>query len=236
MRRDAPDASELVNDAQLPAPAELVCRALAPLITDERLARIEAVIARRTRSVIPVLEAVDDPRNVAAILRSADALGVQEVHLIEGAQPFLASRRITQGAERWLDLRRHPSPEAAVAALREKGFRVYVATMRGDAAPAELRSLPRVALVFGNEQSGASERLLASCDGRCTIPMRGFAQSFNVSVAAALALYELTRERGGDLDARERAELRARFMMLSVERAVEVVAEHASRAVSVQPR
>jgi tRNA (guanosine-2'-O-)-methyltransferase len=213
-----------------------VFAALEPMISAERMARIDAVVAQRTRSVVPVLEAVDDPRNVAAILRSADALGVQEVHLIEGAQPFLASRRITQGAERWLDLRRHPSPEAAVVALREKGFRVYVATMRGDAAPVDLRSLPKVALVFGNEQSGASERLLGACDGSCTIPMRGFAQSLNVSVAAALALYELTRERAGDLDARDRAELRARFMMLSVERAAEVVAEHVSRAASAQSR
>jgi tRNA (guanosine-2'-O-)-methyltransferase len=229
MRRDDPDASELANDLALPAPPELVCRALAPLITDERLARIEAVIAQRTRSVIPVLEAVDDPRNVAAILRSADALGVQEVHLIEGEQPFLASRRITQGAERWLDLRRHATPEAAVASLRGAGFRVYVATMQGDAAPADLRGVPRVALVFGNEQSGVTQRLHALCDGRCTIPMRGFAQSLNVSVAAALALYELTRERAGDLPAEQRAELRARFMLLSVPRAAQVVTEYMNR-------
>lgn len=229
MRRDAPDASELVNDAQLPAPAELVCRALAPLITDERLARIEAVIARRTRSVIPVLEAVDDPRNVAAILRSADALGVQEIHLIEGDQPFLASRRVTQGAERWLDLRRHATPEAAVASLRGAGFQVYVASMQGDAAPADLRGVPRVALVFGNEQSGVTHRLRSLSDGDCTIPMRGFSQSLNVSVAAALALYELTRERSGDLSPEQRAELRARFMLLSVPRAPQVVAEYLDR-------
>jgi len=236
MRRDDPDAGELAPDEPLPATPEQVFAALEPMIREERMARIDAVVAQRTRSVVPVLEAVDDPRNVAAILRSADALGVQEVHLIEGAQPFLASRRITQGAERWLDLRRHASPEAAVAALREKGFRVYVATMRGDVAPMDLRSLPKLALVFGNEQSGASARLLDACDGRCTIPMRGFAQSLNVSVAAALALYELTRERKGDLSAAERAELRARFMMLSVERAAQVVAEHVSRVASAQPR
>lgn len=229
MRRDDPDACELANYATLPATPELVCRALAPLISDERLARIDAVIAQRTRSVVPVLEAVDDPRNVAAILRSADALGVQEVHLIEGAQPFLAARGVTQGAERWLDLRRHATPEAAVASLRGDGFRVYVATMQGDATPADLRGVAKVALVFGNEQSGVTQRLQSISDGGCTIPMRGFAQSLNVSVAAALALYELTRGRAGDLSAEQRAELRARFMLLSVPRAVAVVTEYLDR-------
>jgi tRNA (guanosine-2'-O-)-methyltransferase len=97
MRRDDPDASELLASCALPGPAVEVCEALRPLLSAERVARIEAVIARRTRSLVPVLEAVDDPRNVAAVLRSADAFGVQEVHLVEGAQEFLASRRVTQG-------------------------------------------------------------------------------------------------------------------------------------------
>jgi tRNA (guanosine-2'-O-)-methyltransferase len=230
MRRDDPDASELGAAAQrLPAPAALVCAALEPLLSAERVARIDAVVARRTRAVVPVLEAVDDPRNVAAILRSADAFGLQEAHLIEGEQPFLASRRITQGAERWIDLVRHASPSACLASLRARGFRVYVATMQGELAPEDLREAGKVALVFGNEHDGASRALLSACDGRCSVPMRGFSQSLNVSVAAAVALYTLARDRGGDLDADERAQLRARFMLLSVERGEQVVAEQLAR-------
>ena len=229
MRRDDPDASELAALAELPAPAALVYEALAPLLRAERLARIDAVIAGRTRTVVPVLEAVDDPRNVAAILRSADAFGLQEVHLIEGAQPFLASRRVTQGAERWIDLIRHDSPSACVASLHGRGFRVYVATMQGEVAPEDLREVGKVALVFGNEHDGASAALLSACDGRCSVPMRGFSQSLNVSVAAAIALYTLARERGGDLTEDERTELRARFMLLSVERGEQIVAEHLAR-------
>jgi tRNA (guanosine-2'-O-)-methyltransferase len=229
MRRDDPDASELIATGVLPGPAAQVCEALAPLLSAERINRIEAVIAKRTRSLVPVLEAVDDPRNVAAVLRSADAFGVQEVHLIEGAQEFLASRRVTQGAERWIDLVRHPSPEACVASLRGRGFRVYVATMQGELAPEDLRAAGKVALVFGNEHDGASQSLLRLCDGRCAVPMRGFSQSLNVSVAAAVALYALSRDRGGDLGEAERTELRARFMLLSVERGEQVVAEHLAR-------
>lgn len=229
MRRDDPDTSELAAPAPLPAPAALVCEALAPLLSADRIARIDAVVARRTRAVVPVLEAVDDPRNVAAILRSADAFGMQEVHLIEGAQPFLASRRVTQGAERWVDLIRHRSPSDCVASLHGRGFRVYVATMQGELAPEDLRDAGKVALVFGNEHDGASPALLSSCDGRCSVPMRGFSQSLNVSVAAAVALYTLAREREGDLAEDERAELRARFMLLSVERSEQIVAEHLGR-------
>jgi tRNA (guanosine-2'-O-)-methyltransferase len=229
MRRDHPEACELLTGARLPAPPADVIEALLPLLTEERLARIECCVAQRTKSVIPVLDAVDDPRNVAAVLRSADAFGVQEVHLVEGAQPFLASRRVTQGAERWLDLVRHSEPSACVAALHERGFEVYVASMEGDLGPEQLRGVGKLAVVFGNEQSGVGQALSKLCDGRYTIPMLGFAQSLNVSVAAAITLYSATRGRGGDLSHAERDELRARFLLMSVPRSEQVVREHLSR-------
>lgn len=229
MRRDDPEVHELANRLDLPAAAARVIEALSPLLTEARLARIDASIRKRTRSVAVAIEAVDDPRNVAAILRSADAFGVQEVHLIEGSRPFLASRRITQGAERWLDVVRHPTPQACVAALRRRGFKVYVATMDGPVGPRALREADKIAVVFGNEQFGVSPWLAAQCDGRYTIPMQGFVQSLNVSVAAAITLFSATADRPGDLLEHEQTELRARFMMLSVERAEQVVAEYLQR-------
>lgn len=229
MKRDNPEAVELPSAGALPAAPEVVIEALAPLLSQERLARIERVVARRTRSIVPVLEAVDDPHNVAAVLRTSDAFGVQEVHLIESTQPFMASRRVTQGAERWIDLVRHRSAAACVGSLHLRGFRVYVATMQGDRTPEDLRDVGKLALVFGNERDGASAELQAVCDGAFTVPMRGFSQSLNVSVAAAVALYATTHGRGGDLDERDRNELRARFMLLSVERGEQVVAEHRAR-------
>jgi tRNA (guanosine-2'-O-)-methyltransferase len=213
----------------LPASPAHVIAALQPLLTDERIARIDAVIARRTRTVVPVLDAVDDPRNVSAVLRSAEAFGLQEVHLVRGEQAFMASRLITQGAELWLDLCWHDGPEACLAALRARGFQVYVASMDGARRPEDLSAVAKAAIVFGNEKCGVGAALAARADGRVAIPMAGFAQSLNVSVAAAITLYAASRGRTPELDADDREQLRARFMLASVPRGVEVVAEQLGR-------
>jgi tRNA (guanosine-2'-O-)-methyltransferase len=167
---------------------------------------------------------VDDPHNVAAVLRSAEAFGTQEVHLLAGERAFVASQSVTQGGDRWLDIVRHASARACVEALHARGHRVYVATMDGDMRPADLATIPRVAVVFGNEHAGVGAELAALADGRYTIPMRGFAQSLNVSVAAALTLHAATRGRRGDLEPQDRLALRARWAMLSVDRADEILA------------
>jgi tRNA (guanosine-2'-O-)-methyltransferase len=229
MKRDDRAAHVLMGRGALPASPAQVIAALQPLLSDERIARIDAVIARRTRTVVPVLEAVDDPRNVSAVLRSAEAFGLQEVHLVSGPQAFLASRLITQGAELWLDLRWHDGADTCVAALRSRGFKVYVASMDGARRPEDLAAVDKAAVVFGNEKSGVGAALAALADERVAIPMSGFAQSLNVSVAAAITLYAATRGRASELDEDARTELRARFMLSSVPRGDEVVAEHLSR-------
>jgi len=229
MRRDNPLAAEIVRVDPLPYTPLEIMRALEPLLTDQRRARIDSVLAQRTRSVVPVLDGLYDPHNVAAVLRSADAFGAQEVHIIEGEEPLLASQRVTQGADRWLDVVRHRDPRACVRGLKERGYAVYAAMMDGSVEPDALASIPRVALVFGSEHTGVSEAVLELCDGRYTIPMRGFSQSLNVSVAAALTLFAATRGRSGDLEAAEREGLRARFMWLSVDEARAIVAEHLAR-------
>lgn len=223
MRRDHPEAQPPRAAPHLPGPPHLVVRTLEPLLTKERIARIDGVLARRTRSVIPVLDGVMDPHNIAAVMRTADAFGVQEVHLIDGPEPFIASQRVAQGTDRWLDLVRHRHATECVASLRSRGFKVYVATMHGELAPDDLGAVPKVAVVFGNEHSGVTPATAALCDGSYRVPMCGFAQSLNVSVAAAITLYGATRARDGDLDAGDRERLRARFMMLSVPRAEAVV-------------
>src|SRR5687768_13252686 len=107
MKRDHPDVVELRGPTALPFPASDVVAALAPLVTEARLARMDAVIARRTRSLIPVLEELADPHNGAAVLRSADAFGCHEVHVVNAERPFAVSHRVSRGTDRWLELVHH---------------------------------------------------------------------------------------------------------------------------------
>lgn len=229
MRRDDPLALPIEALSELPFATSDVVQALDPLLTDARRARIDEVLSRRTRAVVPVLDGLCDPHNVAAVLRSADAFGVQEVHVIEGEAPLIASQRVTQGADRWLEVVRHTDPQSCVHALRARGYAVYCAVMDGETTPEQLAAIPRVALVFGNERDGVSCAVQGLCDGRYTIPMRGFVQSLNVSVAAALTLYAATQGRRGDLAGDELSALRARYMWISVPEAHAIVAEHLER-------
>src|SRR5687768_6741968 len=157
MRRDNPLAAEIVRVDPLPFSAQEIIRALEPLLTEQRRARIDAVLAERTRSVVPVLDGLYDPHNVAAVLRSADSFGTQEVHIIEGEEPLLASQRVTQGADKWLDVVRHRDPRACVRGLKDRGYSVFAAMMDGTTTPELIATMPRVALVFGAEKSGVSE-------------------------------------------------------------------------------
>ncbi|HJK91359.1 MAG TPA: RNA methyltransferase [Polyangiaceae bacterium LLY-WYZ-15_(1-7)] len=227
MRRGDPDTYEveLGGGATLPAPARDVIDALAPLVTPKRLARIEGVAAKRTYGVAAVLESIDDPHNASAILRSADAFGVQRVHVLPGPGGFQAARQVSKGAHRWLDLTPHPSPEACAEALTGAGYRILVASMEGELRPEALGEFERVAVVFGNEHRGPSSALRAHAHGTYGIPMRGFVESLNVSVAAAITLHAATRDRPG-LAPEDRNALVARWLMADVRDAERIVAEH----------
>ena len=179
--------------------------------------------------MVPVLERLVDPRNISAVLRSAEAFGVQDVHVIDPEETFIAADSIARGGQRWLDILRHESVGDCVRVLRDTGYRVLVAGVRGGIAPEELRSMRKVAVVFGNEHAGVSQDMKSLADGTYTIPMRGFVESLNVSVANAITLQSATEGRRGDLTAREQLALRARFMMLSVPRPKDVVAEYERR-------
>jgi tRNA (guanosine-2'-O-)-methyltransferase len=230
VKRDLPEVVPLAStDATLPASPDVVIAALGPLVSDLRRERIERVLASRTRSVIPVLERLADPHNTAAVVRSADALGAQEVHVVEARDGFVASARVAKSAERWLDLVRHDTVARCAEALHGRGYRLLVAALDGEVLPADLAAIPRVAIVFGNEHDGVSAEVRAVADGAFRIPMRGFVDSLNVSVAAAITLHAALAGRAGDLDDADKLRLRARWYLQSVERAGEIVEEHVRR-------
>lgn len=207
-----PDPSSSV----LPWPVQVIEAALEPLVLPERLARFDAVAKARLQSVVVVLEAVIDPHNTAAVLRTADAFGVGEVHFVDrGVRPLLA-QRITRGTERWLDLHCHRDSARCAWGLRERGYEVYVADARATVTLDEVARRPRVAVVFGNEHEGASADMRGAATGSFAVPMRGMVESLNVSVAAGITLHAVTQYRAGDLGTIETRALRARFLIESV--------------------
>jgi len=224
VRADDPDVIEIEGPPPLERPAEQVVEALRGVVTPERLQRMEQVVAGRTDDLVVVLDRIGDPHNSSAVLRSADAFGVQNVHAIVGERGFRASRGVSKGTQRWLDVTRYETAEACARRLRADGYAIYVATMDGETTPEGLRDVRRVAVVFGNEHHGVSEELRALADGTFTIPMRGFVESLNISVAAAITLQTLAHDGRSRLTPPRQRELLARFLMNSVKNADEILA------------
>jgi len=187
-------------------------------MAEKRKARIETALTHRLGSVVAVMEAVHRRHNASAIIRSCEAFGVHEVHMVIGS--FRPSRGASRGAERWLDVRRFTSIEDSLSDLRARGFRIYVADLAEDAySPDTVPVDGPLAIVFGAELVGISDEARALADGAIQVPMRGLTESLNVSAAAACALYRMAERRreqvgGGDLS----PDIQAAFLQRWVER------------------
>nr|HEX4316955.1 RNA methyltransferase [Kofleriaceae bacterium] len=197
--------------------AEAMCTALEPMLSPARIARIDVVLAARLGSVVPVLEDTYDAHNAAATIRTIEAIGLQDLHVVELAHPFVAVHAISRGAHDWIDLHRHASADAAVAALHARGFRVLATAPD---APNDLESVDvstPVAVMFGNEHAGLSDAAMRAADAAIAVPMHGMTESFNLSVTVALVTSRLAARRRahlgvtGDLDPARIARLRARW-------------------------
>jgi tRNA (guanosine-2'-O-)-methyltransferase len=194
------------------------------LLLPQRKARIEQVLEGRTRSVTVVLDRLEDSFNMAAVLRTCEGLGLQEVHVIRNPDaPFGPNSKVTQGCDKWLDLHLHRDAQGCFDRLRARGYRVLASAIRPGAT--SLFELPfdgKVAMVFGNERFGVSPEVLEHADGAFWIPMRGFSQSMNISAAASAAVTRAVAWRlehlgvAGDLSPEEKSELRAHWSILSV--------------------
>lgn len=202
---------------------EGITELLEPMVSDARKARIRQALDARVASVTLLMDSPHDPHNGAAVLRSCDAFGVQEVHVIPREERFLASNLVAKGTQRWVDVVEHPSPAAAVTALVARGFELIATHPQGVLLPEQLADIPQVCLVMGNEHDGISQELTESAGRSVRIPMVGFVESLNVSVSAALLLREATKNRPGDLPASDYQRLYARGLFRSLQRAGDIV-------------
>ena len=206
---------------------EAVTGVLEPMLTPARIARIDHVLDRRLSTVVTIVEDTYDPHNAAATIRTTEALGLQQLHIVE--QRFSATKGVTKGSHAWIDLVRWPDPTQAVHALRARGFRCLATLPSAEASIDDVDVSGPLAIAFGNEHAGLSEELIAACDGAVTVPMYGFSESYNLSVTVALAMSQIAKRRRqhlgrpGDLTADARRQLRARWVASSVRAAVGIV-------------
>lgn len=170
--------------------ADQILKWLPPHMTEERRLRLEDVVARRSKHVVPVLENIHDHGNVSAVMRSSEAFGFLQMYIIDKpGMKFKAANRVTKGADKWLDVRPFADPNPAVKELKARGYQVWATDLNTPHSIDTLDFSKPTAIVLGNEHEGVSEEMKSLCDGTFRVPMMGFSQSFNISVAAALILY-----------------------------------------------
>ena len=192
--------------------------------TPDRISRIEAVVAQRQQGAV-VLENIYDRHNAQAVMRSCDAFGIQRVCLVFSRErrfdPRVFGQRSSSSAHKWLHYSFHESIEECYGLLHEEGFRILATDIGPDCVELQDADLlePKTALVFGNEHRGLTRSARSLADGLITVPMRGMVQSLNLSVTAALCLYELTRQRSQAgmeryaLDSGQQGQLREEFQL-----------------------
>ncbi|GIV33293.1 MAG: tRNA (guanosine(18)-2'-O)-methyltransferase [Chitinophagales bacterium] len=167
-------------------------------MTPEREQRMADVLKRRQPDITVVLENVHDPHNIAAVLRTCDAVGVQTVYAVNEKvpRPKKFGHKTSSGSEKWVDVYYYRDPDTCLEDVRKKYEKVYaLSSDHPGKSLFEADLTGSVALLFGNEHAGLSSRMLSHADELFTIPMVGMVTSLNISVACAVTLYEAFRQR-----------------------------------------
>jgi tRNA (guanosine-2'-O-)-methyltransferase len=166
--------------------------------TPKRLKKLTSVLEKRQPNLTIILENINDKHNLAACLRSCDAVGVSDVYILyHGEQPERKlGKNAAASATKWLNIHRYYSVEKCFDAIRNQGMKIYTTALGEESVSLyNLKLTEGVALCFGNEHEGVSSEALESADGNFNIPQAGMIQSLNISVACAVSLYEAYRQR-----------------------------------------
>ena len=167
-------------------------------MTTERFERLTNVLNKRQPDITVVLENVFDPHNIAAVMRTCDAVGLQDIYILNNKIPPHKkwSAKTSSSAAKWLTVHQFTDPLACFAELRKHYKKIYTTHLSSDAVSLHQLNLTEpVALIFGNETSGVSDEIIAMADGNFIIPQVGIIKSLNISVACAVSLYEAYRQK-----------------------------------------
>lgn len=174
---------------------QVILDLLSKQLTADRQKRINEVIENRTFDISVVCESIYDRGNVSAAMRSAEAFGFAPFHVIETSEKFKNANRVTRGSEKWLEIQKWKTSKDCISHLKSEGRKLIVTSLDANIAIDEIDFSKPCAVVLGNEKEGVSQEMLSAADYRIKIPMYGFVQSFNISVAAALCLYHISQMR-----------------------------------------
>lgn len=208
-----------------------VIEKLSAFLTVERKAKIDEVISRRTRSFIPVMEKIFDQGNINAVIRSAESMGFQEVHMVDNHK-IKISKRIAKGSDKWVDVRHWQDTSTCFEELKKQGYKILVTHLDASAQSIyDWDFTQKTALVFGSEGFGVSEEAVRLADQTVILPMEGFTQSYNISVAAALCMFYVNQQRktklgtNADLNEQEKQLLKASYYLRTCNETMRPLAE-----------
>jgi len=184
----------LLNDSLKVWPLDVMTHVF-PLLTPQRQQKIINVAEKRCFDISIVLESIYDRGNISAVMRTAEGLGFAHFHVIETFEKFKEANRVTQGADKWVETKKWKNTQDFIKYAKDNKIRICVTSLEAAKPIHEVDFSTPLALVLGNEKSGASIEILEAADERVIVPMPGFVQSFNISVAGALSLYQIYQDR-----------------------------------------
>lgn len=196
MNQYFPFSKEISFPSGFVATAEQVEKHIWPLLTPERQNKIKQVTSKRCFSTAIVMESIYDRGNISAVMRTGEGLGFANFHIVETFEKFKEANRVTQGADKWVEVKKYKSTSSCIEHLKSQGYQICVTALAADSVPISAVDFSKAtALVLGNEKQGVSAEMIAAADKKIIIPMPGFVQSFNISVAGALAMYHILSDR-----------------------------------------
>jgi tRNA (guanosine-2'-O-)-methyltransferase len=170
----------------------------ADIMTEERSNRLLEVLSKRQTNLTVVIENVEDPHNISAVMRTCDAVGIQDIYILTTKIPKHErfGFKSSSSANKWLTIHQYDNATLLIADLRKKYNKIYTTHLSADAVSLyDIDFTDSVALVFGNEKKGVSDEIRAMADGNFIIPQIGMIKSLNISVACAVSIYEAYRQK-----------------------------------------
>lgn len=231
-----PYGPEIEISSKLKLNYQVVLDKVGPLLTADRVAKIEKIVAQRNFDTAVILESIYDRGNISAVMRSAEGLGFGNFHVIETQEKFKESARVTQGADKWVEVQKWKNTLECVSSLKQQGYKIFVTHLDARSKPLhEVDFSGKTAFVLGNEKNGVSPEMVSAADETIIIPMTGFVQSFNISVAGALGLYHVSQDRlkkqgtNASLSEEEKSILKAFYYLRTQDSAADFLTELRAR-------